>query len=254
MRYILHFITAIWFIHPAVGQKHDDRKMINTSYSITPEPPATAYFLSGLGADRRVFDKLKLDPKIPVVHFEWIKPFRKETLHDYAKRLIVQIDTTKPFQLVGLSFGGIIAAELADIANPRRVVIISSTATGIPVSSFYQGLLKVLLASPLAVPVLKSPNFLVNKYFGADTSELKALLKNILHDTNGRFLKWALVRMSRWSRPEKVPGLYHIHGTADRLIPIQLVKPDVYIERGGHLMVYAQHEEISEILNKQLLQ
>ena len=248
---------CITFRFQAMAQQHVSyiKSVVSTYSSVISKtkPPITVYFLSGLGADKRVFDKLTLDPGIQVKHIEWIAPLKKETLHNYATRLMAQIDTTKPFQLVGLSFGGVMASEIADITNPKKVIIISSTATGVPVSSFYRGLLKVLLASPLAAPILKSPNSLVNKYFGADTPELKALLKNILHDTNGRFLKWALIRMSSWSRPMKVSGLYHIHGTADKLIPVKLVKPDVLIDHGGHLMVYAQHEEISDVLNKELL-
>lgn len=253
-RLLFAVFIGLMFGSPVPAQKYvSNADQMSNTFLPEIEVPATVYFLSGLGADKRVFDKLTLDPRIPVKHIEWINPAKKETLRNYAIRLMAQMDTTRPFQLVGLSFGGIIASEIADIAHPEKIIIISSTATGVPVSSFYRGLLKVLLASPLAVPLLKSPNFLVNRYFGADTPELKTMLKSILHDTNGKFLKWALLGMSTWTRPLKVPELYHIHGTADKLIPIKLVKPDTLIDNGGHLMVYAQHAEISEILNKELL-
>jgi len=210
------------------------------------------YFLSGLGADKRVFSKLSLDDRFDVHYIDWIPRKKKEPLHDYAVRLIAQMDTTKPFQLVGLSFGGIIASELSEIVHPEQIILISSTPTNIPISKFNRGLIKFLLFSPLAAPILKSANSFTYKYFGADTPELKTLLKQILHDTDSKFLKWALTRMSEWNHPNKVKNLYHIHGSADRLIPLKIVKPDTIIEGGGHLMVYAQHEEISRILNDQL--
>jgi pimeloyl-ACP methyl ester carboxylesterase len=210
------------------------------------------YFLSGLGADKRVFDKIKLDRAFHVRHIEWIKPLKKETLSHYAGRLLPQIDTTQPFQLVGLSFGGMIASELADIVKPEQIIIISSTSTGVPVSKFYQGLIKFLLLSPFAAPVLKSTNSITYKYFGADTPELRTLLKAILHDTDSKFLKWALTRTSSWDRKTKAKNLYHIHGTADRLIQYKLVQPDISIEGGGHLMIYAQADEISGILDRKL--
>ena len=210
------------------------------------------YFLSGLGADKRVFSKLSLDDRFDVHYIDWIPRKKKEPLHDYAVRLIAQMDTTKPFQLVGLSFGGIIASELSEIVHPEQIILISSTPTNIPISKFNRGLIKFLLFSPLAAPILKSANSFTYKYFGADTPELKTLLKQILHDTDSKFLKWALTRMSEWNHPNKVKNLYHIHGSADRLIPLKIVKPDTIIEGGGHLMIYAQHEEISRILNDQL--
>ncbi|MCF2446280.1 alpha/beta hydrolase [Dyadobacter sp. CY345] len=210
------------------------------------------YFLSGLGADKRVFSKLKLDDRFNVHYIDWIPPKKKEPLYDYALRLTAQMDTTKPFQLVGLSFGGIVASELSKIVHPEQIIIISSTPTNIPISKFNRGLIKFLLASPFAAPLLKSTNSFTYKYFGADTPELKTPLKQILHDTDSKFLKWALTRMTDWKHPNKVENLFHIHGSADRLIPLKIVKPDTVIEGGGHLMVYAQHEEISRILNDEL--
>lgn len=221
--------------------------------ALTPDSSKmNVYFLSGLGADKRVFAKLKLDDHFAVKHIEWIKPEKKETLQHYANRLIAQIDTTKPFQLVGLSFGGVIASELSDLVHPEQIILISSTPTGIPVSKGYRGLIKFLLLSPFAAPILKSTNSIVYKYFGADTPELKTLLKSILHDTDSKFLKWALNRMSSWDRKNKPENLYHIHGSADKLIQIKLVRPDVIIEGGGHLTVYKEADQISEILNRQL--
>ncbi|QRR03295.1 alpha/beta fold hydrolase [Dyadobacter sandarakinus] len=210
------------------------------------------YFISGLGADKRVFSQLRIDSRFTVHHIEWISPERNETLSQYAHRLAAQVDTTQPFQLVGLSFGGVMASELADIIHPDQIIIISSTPVGIPVSAFYRGLLHFLLLSPFSAPILKSSNRMTYKYFGANTPELKALLKTILHDTDSHFLKWALKRMSSWERRQKVPGVFHIHGTSDRLIAPRLVQPDVWIEDGGHLMIYDEAAEISGILNRQL--
>jgi len=64
-----------------------------------------AYFISGLGADKRIFSKLKLSEKINIIHVDWINPDRNETLEAYSKRLSRIIDTSQPFALVGVSFG-----------------------------------------------------------------------------------------------------------------------------------------------------
>ncbi|MCF2490200.1 alpha/beta fold hydrolase [Dyadobacter sp. CY347] len=241
----------------ALNQENDhtlsDGTATTHERSSAPDPDKmNLYFLSGLGADKRVFSKLVLDERFAVHYIDWIKPEKKETIAHYAGRLASQIDTTRPFQLVGLSFGGIIASELSEIVHPEQIIIISSTPTGVPISKFYQGLTKFLLLSPFAAPFLKSTNTFTYKFFGADTPELKALLKSILHDTDSKFLKWALVRMGTWKRQDNLENLYHIHGTADKLIPIKMVKPDVSIDGAGHLMVYAQAKQISDILNKKL--
>jgi pimeloyl-ACP methyl ester carboxylesterase len=66
----------------------------------------TIYCISGLGADYRVFQKLVFPSDYHVVHVEWIQPEIRETLSSYALRLLKQIDNSKPFILIGLSFGG----------------------------------------------------------------------------------------------------------------------------------------------------
>jgi pimeloyl-ACP methyl ester carboxylesterase len=69
------------------------------------------YLISGLGADKRVFSKLGFSTNHVIKHIEWIKPNSNEDLSSYARRLARQIDESKPFFLVGVSFGGMIAVE-----------------------------------------------------------------------------------------------------------------------------------------------
>ncbi|SDF62642.1 Thioesterase domain-containing protein [Pedobacter terrae] len=82
-----------------------------------------AYFISGLGADQRIFSRLKLSEKISIIHVEWINPNKNETLEVYAERLSRIIDTSKPFALVGVSFGGMIAVELAKLLKPLQLLL-----------------------------------------------------------------------------------------------------------------------------------
>lgn len=246
------FLLALLSFSGSQAASAPDSAATAVATADVPARKLNVYFISGLGADERVFTKLKLDPRLNVKYIQWVRPLKKESLQHYAARLSKQIDTSQPFQLVGLSFGGVIASEIADIACPQQVTLISSMSTGVPLSKFYQVMIKFFLMSPLAAPLLKSANRITYSYFGADTPELKKLLKKILHDTDGKFLKWALTRMSGWDRKERVDNLFHIHGTADKLIPIIIVKPDIIIEGGGHLMVYAQADQISKILNHRL--
>ena len=69
------------------------------------------YIFSGLGADERVFQRLDF-PGFSTTFIKWIVPQDKETIENYATRLLDQITTTNP-TLIGLSFGGLIAVEVA---------------------------------------------------------------------------------------------------------------------------------------------
>ena len=81
------------------------------------------YFFSGLGADYRAFQKLDLSG-FKVVHIDWIPTIKKESIASYATRLLDQIECEKPL-LIGLSFGGIIAVEVAKQMETEKVILIS---------------------------------------------------------------------------------------------------------------------------------
>lgn len=81
-----------------------------------------AYFISGMGADKRVFTHIQLPEGFEAVFLDWLAPNREETLPSYAMRLADHIDTTEPFVLIGLSFGGMLATEIAKQYPPAATV------------------------------------------------------------------------------------------------------------------------------------
>lgn len=82
------------------------------------------YAISGLGADARVFQFLKLP--IEIITIDWLSPKRNESLSEYAARLIPQINIKQEFILLGVSFGGLIALELSKLLKPKATILISS--------------------------------------------------------------------------------------------------------------------------------
>jgi len=206
--------------------------------------------LSGLGADRRLFSRLILPDNFNLIHIDWIPPVGNETILSYAKRLSVVIDTGRPFYIVGLSFGGMVASELARILVPIFTVIISSASSAREIPWYYKLAGTLQLPGLLPASILKSPNSFTYWCFGAKTSEERMLLKNVLKDTNTIFLRWALTAITTWrsgSRPNK---LFHIHGTSDKILPIRFVDADVEISNGEHILVYSQAKALSNILAK----
>ncbi|HEY5039439.1 MAG TPA: hypothetical protein VIJ93_10240, partial [bacterium] len=76
------------------------------------------YFISGLGADKRVFQKLIIPESFIIHYVEWIPVFPEESLSQYCEKLISQINRAEPFILIGLSFGGVIAIEMSKRIKP----------------------------------------------------------------------------------------------------------------------------------------
>lgn len=206
------------------------------------------YFISGLGADKSVFQKIHLPGAYRVHHIEWIAPVAGETMRQYATRLAACIDRSQPFALVGLSFGGMIATEMNQFLNPVATIIISSASCRKQLPWYFR--LAGWLHMEKLVPVrfYKTPNRFFYFLFGIRTSGEKRIFQKILRQSDGDFLVWAIRAVLHWQNKTAPPGVVHIHGTADHLLPVRYVQPNYVVKGGRHLMVYSRADELTKLL------
>lgn len=212
----------------------------------------TVYFISGQGADEKLFENLTLPPSISIKYVQWIEPFNKETLADYTQRLSQQIDASRSFILVGVSFGGIVAIELNKILQPKFTVIISSIATKKerPPHFLFINFLKLHKLMPGSF--YKWYNPFIDWYFGAETKREKELLHYYMKTVTKNYMKWATNEVLNWENTSKPQNLFHIHGTSDRIFLHQYTHADIKIKNGTHLMVHNRASEISKILAEKI--
>jgi pimeloyl-ACP methyl ester carboxylesterase len=208
------------------------------------------YIFSGLGADERVFQRLDFSGFSPNF-VKWIIPQDKETIEQYATRLLDQITTTKP-TLIGLSFGGLIAVEVAKQIDTEKVIIIASAKTKNAIPFYYRFAGQLGLHKLLPTGLLKSSNFITNWFFGTSSTFDKQLLRQILIDTDPTFLKWAIDKVARWTNHIQIENILHIHGTNDKILPQKFVYCNVSIKNGGHLMTINKSDELNNILSQYL--
>jgi pimeloyl-ACP methyl ester carboxylesterase len=207
------------------------------------------YFLSGLGTDRRVFQWLSYEGYRPV-HIPWLVPERGEALAHYAKRMASSIREEQPV-LVGLSFGGMVAIEIAKQIKAQKVILISSVKITSEVPFYF----KMFRLFPLHrifpfKPLLWALYWLAYWLFAPEGNDERVLFKNILQETDSHFLKWALHQVVIWHNQEIPEHLVHIHGRRDRIFPYRFVSPDYTLENSGHLMVMNRAKEISSLIEK----
>jgi pimeloyl-ACP methyl ester carboxylesterase len=218
------------------------------------EPPMVdreVYFISGLGADWRVFQRLALEGYHPV-HIMWERPQRGESIEQYAQRLLKQVRTESPI-LVGLSFGGLMAVEMAKQCNPAQVIVISSAVTEDQIPAYF----KIFRCLPLQLVVpfkqlLWAVYGLLNWLFDLKDPEDCSLFKQVLVDTDPWFLKWAINQVVGWRNPVVPDHLVQIHGERDRIFPFGHRSADIVVPEGGHLMVLTRAQELSQLLMETL--
>jgi pimeloyl-ACP methyl ester carboxylesterase len=87
--------------------------------------PPVFYLIPGLGADERVFQFLRLQGDVHILR--WLPPEGSdEALPHYAARLASAVPVAQACWLVGVSFGGVLALEIAQLRPLARVVLVSS--------------------------------------------------------------------------------------------------------------------------------
>lgn len=219
--------------------------MNNTSH------PLQVYCIPGLGVNRHLFKNIKLNRCI-VTCIQWLAPFKEETLPEYAKRLAQQIDTSKPFVLIGVSFGGMCSIEIAKQLSPLKTFLISSSK----VRSELPKSLRLLSFLPghqlFSDAVYLKGARIVKKKLGVTPGMEKDFEEMLTPPPDGYFSK-AVDMIVNWQNEHYPANVFHIHGNADDVLPYKKeVNYDYLVEGGSHMMVVDRGEEISAVINKEL--
>ncbi|HEY4797950.1 MAG TPA: alpha/beta hydrolase, partial [Bacteroidia bacterium] len=88
--------------------------------------------------------------------------------------------------------------------------------------------------------------------FGLKTPAEKQLLRQIISSSSPEFLKWAIHEIVCWKNTERPKTIFHVHGSMDRIFPIEYVRPDAVIPGGGHFMIFSHADVISKMLKDKL--
>ena len=207
--------------------------------------------IPGLAVDERLFQNLDL-LNAEIIPIKWITPILNESLANYATRLSEQIDKTKPFYLIGVSFGGMCCLEITKAFGSIKTILISSAKGQFDLPWYF----KILRVIPMHR--LLNDNFakwlaLNNKWlFGVKGKEQAALFKDMLAKAPKDYPSRAVNCIVHWRNTVIPKNLIHIHGTKDRIIIFRNVKYPVPIKNGTHFMVMNNAEEISKLVNEEL--
>lgn len=206
------------------------------------------YGISGLGADKRVFQYLTLDSEL--IPLDWISPLEGERIEDYAIRLSQKINSNEKYGILGVSFGGLVAVEISKILNPDLTILISSAETNNELRTIYRIVGKSRILKVFPKRFYDPPRKIANWIFG---SKEKNLLNQILDDTDLKFAKWAVNELTNWRNTEKLTNeIVKIGGTKDKLIPPIKDKNMSLIAGGEHFMIVDRANEISRIVNEEI--
>lgn len=190
-------------------------------------------------ADFPVYSRvLRLLPNAIVA--EYIPPESNETLASYASRMANRIPVNS--FVAGVSFGGIVALEVARILRPQGCILISSIRKPAELPPWFRvwralgGRRSNAFLQTIGTAASMVPRF-------ACTSSTIRVTK--LAGAGGQWHRWATASVLDWQPdPEfKACPLLQIHGSADSTFPIRYVNPDVTVLSGRHALPISHPEE-----------
>ena len=209
------------------------------------------YCLSGLGADERIFKNLQISGA-NLIFLPWVAYDKHDEMSCYAQKMAAQIPEDNP-TILGLSFGGMLATEIANQRKTKRVFLISSAKEKRELPEVNNTLKFLVKRNLLPYGLFKQPNKLLYSQFGADTEEEKKLLASIMEDTKSGFLSWAFKAILEWQNTTVPDNIIHIHGTDDKIIMPAYVDANYWIKEGSHMMIYNKASDINSIIGKHLV-
>lgn len=211
------------------------------------------YLIPGMGANTKIFEYIKLPENDYVMHFiEWELPERKESLSDYALRMTKKITHEKPI-LFGVSFGGILVQEMSKFVEVKKVVVVSSVLheTEFPKRMKFA---KITKAYKLVPTQLFSDIEKLAKYaFGETAVNRVDLYKKYMSISDKKYLDWAIENIINWKQSQSIDNIIHIHGSNDKVFPIENIKGNVIkVKNGTHVMIINKYKWFNENLPKLL--
>lgn len=208
----------------------------------------TLYCISGLGGDERAFSFLDLAKDIEVRYLNWIIPDKDETMETYADKMLARIEQNENFGIIGLSFGGMVATEIAKKVKPAVLILLSSAMTRTELPKFYRFGGKTGLYKLVRPMFIKKGYFIFNWLRNSRNQAKRVLLGKMINDNDNRFLGWAIKTASNWENQTSVECV-RIHGTKDKILPKgKLIAHETI--KGGHLIVMSHPEEVSDFINR----
>lgn len=215
----------------------------------------TLYCFPGQGSDARIFDSLKIDSSYTVKIIEYGTPAEGQSLREFAIQLSGQMDTSGEFALLGVSLGGMICAELAEILNPKVVILISSAKNSRELPYGYRFQKTVPLHRLFPGSWILEGAKILQPIVEPDRNQNEATFKSMLAAKEPLYMERSVAMLVQWDRQTNSRKLYHIHGDRDNTLPIRRIKsPDYVVKGGSHMMTLTRADEISRIVNTLLLQ
>lgn len=222
---------------------------------MTPARRPRIIFFSGLAADHHLLEPQRaLDAEIVVP--AWIEPQPNESLASYGRRISGTFDGDEgSFLLGGVSFGALVAEEVARHRRPAGLILLAACRSGQQLPLIHRALGPVAPSVPhWIVSALQAAAPIVRRQFGIVTEDQRRIFDAMLKGVAPDFVRWSVRATIDWpgvdSESRGIPVL-HIHGNRDRIIPLRpSMRVDYVIDGAGHVVNLTHADEVNHVIRR----
>lgn len=214
-------------------------------------PRLRLYLMPGFGSDERVFSQLRIQ-NADTVSLHFLLPEEDETIAAYARRMAAQLDTTRPFALLGVSFGGMVAVEMGKFLRPEKIFLVASAKCREELPVRYRFQKYVPLYKAVGGRFMKKSGPFAARFFEPAMRPELPFFREMLRAKDDDFMERTVGCIARWDNATVPPNLIHIHGSKDHTLPLRRIGEAIVLPGAGHWAVYYNALEISEIVDAAL--
>ena len=211
--------------------------------------------IPGMGADGRLFGP-QAAAGLRFEICELTRPNRGQSLPDYARSCCVRMALDAPCVLVGVSFGGMLALEMARCCPAEAVMLVASCCrrSAIPSRYHYLELISRLLPSGLIRRRAEMSGRILAR-LERTTPEVGEVVVAMARDVDVAQLRRIARMIMRWRPGLSLPcPIHQINGSGDRIIPISGVRPDEVVQGGGHLINMTHADQVNHFIAERSMQ
>ncbi len=208
------------------------------------------YAIPGFGTTAHLFSKLNIRGAELVV-LDWPLAEADDTMQSYARKFLPHIDTTKPFCLLGVSFGGMLCSELSRMVNPMKTFLISSSKSRKELPWFIRMFKYIPVYKYVSEQRHRKLAYYGRWMIGFEKAYLPEFMA-MAQSMHADYFRHCIHIIVNWDQNGPPENALHIHGSGDRLILYSGVTPHRTILDGTHAMVVFRAGEISPIIEEEI--
>ena len=209
------------------------------------------YLIPGQGADHRLFRDFHVESHDTVI-LDVPFPEKGELLPDLARRMAKEIDTSKPFSILGVSIGGMIAVEVAKFLSPKHLILVSSAKQRKELPPLYRMMRWIPLYKLFTGDQYKSLANVARRLFEPDAKEEDTLFRSMISAKDPRYMERTIHAIMHWQNETPPESCVHIHGDRDRTLPIRWIRNAQTVSSGSHMMILMNAKAVCKLVDEEL--